>query len=728
MLHPSHRTVARRARVVLLPCVAALLTCLAAGPAAAQVDTTATRSLDITVNKIHWTLSPGLGDGGMSSQFSWNTVARHEASEPFFYPADRYQSNMLFKLWNFPNFSDEGYVNSSGERVERVWRRMGGDVDWSVERRRWRPPTIAVDGIELRPPYQWEENVDPDLPSDYMAEWEEVYRVPDIEYGGIRSHIEVYAFANPYHEDYVIWKETRTFTGETALPREIAEAPERDVYLPDQTVRLWWAFTMGFGPTKGGERESWGYFLFEGEDDKENFFVQPSELVPDRSRDELTVAYFWDDATDQSSPYEITMPDGSVVRSDDDAGDPNRINGALTATMIPGFTILYADESTQNHVDDPSQPVAAPRGNVNENFFGQLTNFAQRDVWAGLEDPWPGPSARIQKGSMRALTVGPYDLTVERDENDNLVRADSFTVVYAIGVGDVGYEVADSLGKAWYRGEITDQEKRVFIDMGRDSLFRNLDRANWAWANDLQVAAPPPPPDIAVSSGPEHNLVEWSYPEARYFEDPNTGANDFAKWRIYRKTGGFWVNDPDDDFQGLRWELVHEIDAPGTAQMEWSWRDEGVERGVPYYYAVTAVDDGTQNDGLFPGSPLESPRYANQTQLPVTAFEAGLDVSDQVRVVPNPATSAAGALGFTGAPNQILFVNLPFEATLSIYTESGELITRIDHFGTADESWDQRTDGNQYVASGIYILAVHNAKDSEGNSLPDQFVKFIIVR
>src|SRR5690606_27134555 len=103
-------------------------------------------------------------------------------------------------------------------------------------------------------------------------------------------------------------------------------------------------------------------------------------------------------------------------------------------------------------------------------------------------------------------------------------------------------------------------------------------------------------------------------------------------------------------------------------------------------------------------------------------------VSNQVRVVPNPATSAAGALAFTGAPNQILFVNLPFEATLSIYTESGELVTRMDHYGSADESWDQRTDGNQYVASGIYVLAVHNARDSEGNSLPDQFVKFIIVR
>gem|GEM_PF-275232 len=698
-------------------------------PAQGQnIDTLGTRTLDITVNKIHWTLSPALGDGGMSSQFSWNTVLRKEATEPFYYPADRFQSNMLFQLFNVVNFSDEGYIDMNGERRERMWRIMGGDTEWSMERRRWRPPTITVDGLLLTPPYQWEGNVDPTLPSDYHAVFEEVYRDPATGYGGFRNRIELFAFSNPNHQDYVIWKETRKYTGETALLREIRNAPEREVYLPNQTVRVWWAYTMGFGPTKGGERESWGFYAFEGEDDKEHFFQQASE-IPGTARDELVVAYFWDDMTDQSPPYQITLPDGTTVSNDDDAGDPNRINGGLTATMIPGFTILYADQSAQNHVDDPNQPMAAPRGNINSNFFGQQGNFLQRDVYAGLANPWPAPAPRAEKGSMRALTVGPYDLTVERDANGNLVRADSFTVVYAIGVGDVGYEVADSLGKAWLRGEISNAEKRAFIEMGRDSLFRNLDRANWAWANDLRVPAPPPPPDIAVSSGPEFNLVEWSYPETRYFEDPHTGVNDFAKWRIYRKEGGYWVNDPDDDFQGHRWELVHEIEAPGTTQLEWSWEDTNVERGVPYYYAVTAVDDGSQNTfGLFPGQALESPRYANQTQLPVAAFKAGLDVSNQVRVVPNPATSAAGALAFTGAPNQILFVNLPFEATLSIYTESGELVTRMDHYGSADESWDQRTDGNQYVASGIYVLAVHNARDSEGNSLPDQFVKFIIVR
>jgi hypothetical protein len=45
----------------------------------------------------------------------------------------------------------------------------------------------------------------------------------------------------------------------------------------------------------------------------------------------------------------------------------------------------------------------------------------------------------------------------------------------------------------------------------------------------------------------------------------------------------------------------------------------------------------------------------------------------------------------------------------------------IDHFGTDQEVWDQRTDSNQYIVSGIYVLAVTEAVDVAGKTLPDQF-------
>jgi hypothetical protein len=73
-------------------------------------------------------------------------------------------------------------------------------------------------------------------------------------------------------------------------------------------------------------------------------------------------------------------------------------------------------------------------------------------------------------------------------------------------------------------------------------------------------------------------------------------------------------------------------------------------------------------------------------------------------------------------------VNLPVECTLRIYTETGDLVTTIKHYGTADHEWDQRTDQNQYVSSGIYILTVTDARDINGRPLDNQFVKFVLVR
>jgi hypothetical protein len=157
--------------------------------------------------------------------------------------------------------------------------------------------------------------------------------------------------------------------------------------------------------------------------------------------------------------------------------------------------------------------------------------------------------------------------------------------------------------------------------------------------------------------------------------------------------------------------------------------DENVTRGVSYYYAVTAVDNGTQNpDDIVPNMKLESSRYLTRSALPAIPFKAGLSVSNMIRVVPNPATINAGGLGFPGNENQILFANLPYICNLKVYTETGDFITEIDHLGTDQEIWGQRTDSNQYVASGIYILVVTKAESVDGKKLPDQYVKFVLVR
>jgi hypothetical protein len=393
--------------------------------------------------------------------------------------------------------------------------------------------------------------------------------------------------------------------------------------------------------------------------------------------------------------------------------------------------LLHAAKNSFERTDDDlSQPYAIPHADIANDLWTRID--------AGIRDTYIGDDSRgrfpldpvtegfmaanaSQKGPMRFITVGPYDLTLDREQG----IADSVCVVYAVGVGSIDFDAADSIGRAWMNNEISDQEKRDAILTGKDSLFKAMDRANWVWQRNLDVPDPLPAPDMAVTSGADQITVEWSYPSVEYYLDADTHIDDWYAWRVYRKKGASTVGDPGDNFSNERWEMIFET----TDRTVLSYVDTSVTRGVAYYYAVTALDDGTQNtDGLFPGQRLESSRFANCSQLPARPFKAGLSTSRQVRVVPNPATLNAGAMAFPGDENQIVFAYLPYKCRLMIMTETGDLVDEIDHIGTDQEIWRQKTDNNQYVSSGIYILYVVNAEDDLGNPLPNEFEKFVIIR
>jgi hypothetical protein len=223
-------------------------------------------------------------------------------------------------------------------------------------------------------------------------------------------------------------------------------------------------------------------------------------------------------------------------------------------------------------------------------------------------------------------------------------------------------------------------------------------------------------------------VVYLSWEDMSQVGDPNTGVADLDHYNIYRKRGAFLVDTYDElNASGthLLWEKIAEV--PGS---ETEYTDADVVRGESYHYAVTAVDDGTQNtDGVIPGQQLESSIYANRSQVAAIPFLPGEPTSDKVKVVPNPFIVGGGEFNFTGDDNQILFANLPPYCTLRIYTSTGDLIKTIEHSsGSADEIWDQVTESTQYVASGVYILQIADAQDLNRNSLPDTNVKFVIIR
>ena len=676
----------------------------------------------IDVGNFNMAMSKLNGEGGLQSQFSWMlTGANPQKTELFYWPQDRWQSNMLYQIFNPLVLDENGIIDEFGAK-QQMYTRGGaltnpGTTDWSTETRRYRPPNIVVDGVQLNPPYRW--YVDPTLKSDIKIEFEDV-----CNQFGIRSHVEIYAFSNPGLADFFIWKATHKFTGEIKRPREAVSSKDT---LPDQTIRFWWPTAFSFGPSKAGEYAALGGFSFEGEDDLDSWFKRKSELVTNRTRDSLYVAYYYDYRALQTQAYKLV--DGST--STDDSGDPDRVTGFLNSTQIPGYALLYASNAYNNQVDDKNQPYAMPHGTIIGDLWGRrdvglLQTYRGEDTRGRfpLDAISAGISSTVQKGPMRFITTGPYQLTKNRAQN----RYDSLTFVYVVGAGGLSYNAADSIGRAWMNKQITDAQKDAAILNGKDSLWKVLDRGNWAWdrlSHGLAVPSPPPPPDISVSSGPDRITVQWSYPESNYFKDPATGVDDWFAWRVYRKQGAYYVNDPLDQRSKARWVLVYET----QDRNQLSYIDKSIQRGVDYYYAVTAVDNGTQNtSGLDMGVKLESSRYATRSQLPATSFKPGLSESNKVRVVPNPATVAAGGLGFAGTPNKILFVNLPVKCALKIYTETGDLVRGISHYGTADHEWDQRTDDNQYVTSGIYILAVTECQGLNGESLDNQFVKFVLVR
>ncbi|MEW6510835.1 MAG: hypothetical protein AB1428_07755 [Bacteroidota bacterium] len=672
----------------------------------------------LDVGRFHMSMNKLNGDGGLQSLFSWNlTGSRPQQTEIFYWPQDQWQSNILYQIFN-PLVLDNNGILDENNQSHAMYSRGGaltnyGATDWAMEIRRYRPPHIVVDGIPVDAPYRW--NVDRTLKSDVKLVFEDV-----CAQFGIRSHVEVYAFSNPNHADYFIWKATHKFTGELKLPRQSSASTDT---LPDQTIGFWWPIAFSFGPSKAGEYAVLGGFSYEGQDDLDSWFKEKSNLVTGAARDSLYIAYYWDSKGESTTPY----GNGST----DDSGDPDRVTGHLHGTQIAGYTLLHADRSASDRTDDRSQPYALAHASIVADLWGRrdvgLLQTYRGDDARGRFPPDPitaGFSSVPQKGPMRFITAGPYSLT----KNAAQGRFDSVTFVYAVGAAGINWGLADSIGRIWLQGQISDSAKNAWVLTGRDSLGRTLDRAYWAWdrlSRGLDVPSPPPPPDIAVTSGPDLITVAWSYPDASYYLDPSTGADDWRAWRVYRKQGAFRADDPLDQGSGARWQLVYETTNRGETQ----YVDRNIQRGVNYYYAVTAVDNGTQNpNDIIPNQRLESSMYATRSSLPAASYKPGLSESGKVRVVPNPATVAAGGLGFAGTPDKILFVNLPVKCRLRIYTETGDLVKSIDHYGTGDHEWNQRTESNQYVVSGIYILAVTDCQDLNGRPLDNQFVKFILVR
>jgi hypothetical protein len=590
------------------------------------------------------------------------------------------------------------------------------------EYRKHEPPEVWVyaNGALQLSSRRFNGEVVPTLPSDQMIE--QHYK----SYPGFDVVKKSYSFSNPNHDDYVIVRNRYLCTFDWDQdPRADTDSTQtmQDVY-----------FIVGYCfQTAGGTFITYSQWYEEGKDDWATYeMYTPQRAAGGR---EMAVSYGWDGDHPELTAFE----EGGAEF--DDTGDPRFAVGDGGSTPMPsaefvsnayaGFAALHVDTSPTDHSDNISQPVSII-GNINiyNVWDSDFTGFATIYDWAASgtkqtveeQSGWPD-DAMAQEAEYPFQAFGPY----------NLSRGDSVVIVYAVGANGISRAAAVEKGlewRDWYRGvegaTFDDAAKNEFLATGKDSLFETLDRALWAYNRGLNIPDPLPAPDLTVRSGPKCIILEWE--DLSDLGDPDTGIPDLDHYNIYRKKGNFLCDTYEeirDDGVHLVWEKIAEVPKDQT-----TYTDTVVVRGEPYHYAVTAVDDGSQNtDEIFPGQKLESSRYANRSELAAYAFEPGMDNSGSVRIVPNPYIVRAGEFNFTGEDNKLLFVNLPPYCTLRIYTVTGDLIKTIEHTnGSADETWDQITESNQLIVSGVYILMVDNAQDITRKSIGGAIEKFVVIR
>lgn len=672
----------------------------------------------------------------VDAQDMYNTSSQPEFSFTGTYPQDFFRYGTIAFHWSAHLFGR--YKNSSGVEIIRetqAWPSNSGfrqEPDYGLkEVHRVRPPSTLLeksDGSIAVVSRRTTVEVDPNLPADMMIQLK--YKSPP----GIEVTKRSYSFANAHHNDYVIQHNQYVVTFDSD------QNPGVDIGMDDtQTLNdVYFVFAYSFTNVAATNMDQTRWYS-EGRGDWATYETVPNPILPDRRP--LTIGYGWNG----QHPDITTFESGGAAF--DNIGSPRYAVGIMPGTTFmptgefvgstyAGYTTLHVDTSPVNRADNTIQPVSILTGaNIKNVWDRKFDGYATWWDWAASNSKervqdhpgWPtDPSTR--PGDMIFKAFGPY----------NLVKGDTVNIVFAVGAGGISREVATQRGKewlAWYRGEagatFNNAAKNALIATGRDSLIQNLSRAAWAWHRGLNVVNPRPSPDLTITEGANKVSLSWTDMDARF--------PDISHYNIYRKRGSFQNNTDDEimsvirtrtdglmwpDGEPRRWQKIATV--PGT---QTSYEDLTAIRGEPYYYAVTVVDDGSRNaTGLVPG-PLESSIYTNRSQTPAFSFQPGEGSTSNILIIPNPYFASAGDFNFSDVTNKLLFVNLPPYCTIRIFTAMGDLVKTIHHTnGSADNTWDQVTDFNQLVASGVYIMHVSNARDADQNPLPDAINKFVIVR
>ncbi len=634
------------------------------------------------------------------------------------WPADYlYQDNAVIeRSWAaVQNFTD---VNS------RYWENYGvyfdqatvGTLIFPMELKqiaRFAPPKVYVDGTDITSPYASDvDEVNPSIVADRI-----VNNVVNTVLG-LTMRRRVFVFSQQYHDNYFIKEYTFTNTGNI----DYDEAVELNA--PLKGVRIGWSTrysTCREGATFYDTQQYWGKYSW----------------VTKRGEDYLNYINY--PLTEADGPVSwirsaITWSGQSERRTDwDNIGAPDlNGNGRLGSPQFAAIGILHVDNSASDHSDNPAQPavlgwhasdaVIPLSDQINPNDAALM-----KRIYAFLSGtPYPtaamGGTNRFWEtytagdimkrqspflihndvgGTSIWITYGPFDLN----------PGDSIKIVEVEAVNGLSRKMCEEIGARWLKayknpadqGPFTlpngattndkDRFKNTWVYTGMDSILLTLSRAKRNFDSNFQIPQPPlPPRKVEVNSGGDRITISWSPSESE--SDPG-----FVGYKVYRA-----IAKPDTFYQEIFQcgKDVHQFD------------DTSPVRGFAYYYYVVAYNDGSNNTtGKFnPTGPLYSSRFYTRTTEPAYLRRPmGRSLSD-IRVVPNPYNIKARNLQYGDEKDKIMFLNIPGQCVIKIYTERGDLIQTINHNnGSGDETWKLVTSSRQVVVSGIYIAYIEVTQD-----------------
>ncbi|MBN1695576.1 fibronectin type III domain-containing protein, partial [candidate division WOR-3 bacterium] len=600
---------------------------------------------------------------------------------------------------------------------------------------------------------------------------------------GVDAKQRVLAWSQPGHDDYVIWDWTFVNTGNVDRDDEIE--------LPGQTLdsvyiaRVTEAMSNGTGNNKAlstyaGTTENQDTRLSYPQDDDS---LRIDYVTPLRTggltRDSygfnaassewnvLTGARFAGTAT-LFAPKSIDVPQNYPISNITASNDPAQPSMRTSMLAEPSWILLHngilADFNTMEpweHLDAYEVMKKGVFGidttipNYQETYSmdsvydiydttasGAKTYYEQPiDRWGEL-DPDRGYAFASEISWIRFdqqghFSIGPYQMGF----------GDTLRFVYAYVGGAISRKTSYLLGEAWDGGTaaswlpgmdsaqmvdelrkrdpifdvyytsprlspaptINDIAKDLLVASGKDSLFNNGMNAQRNFNVNYDIPASPAPPSVfEVTSMPDMIRLTWSY------DDGIVPPPAPAKFKIYRASGDYVYSKQGEIVTG-EWQLIDSVD--GNLD---TYEDTDVAPAHDYYYSITAVSSSGVESGMF----LTMTKLAAQLQsYPGDSLEA-------IRVVPNPLnTNSSGRTRYPeGEGLKLAFVELPPECRITILTESGNLVTTIDHInGSGTEIWEFSnqfllTDSDQHPASGIYIAHI---RTPDGRSIAR---KFVIIR